>query len=42
MNINTKIIITIILAIVCTASIVFTKEHSGIGWFLIGLLIIWG
>ena len=36
-----KIAITVILALVCSISMVATHGQSGIGWFIFGLMLIW-
>jgi hypothetical protein len=36
-----KQFLTLILAAVCSVSMIMTKGESGIGWFIFGLVIIW-
>lgn len=42
MDNNIKSQLTFILALVCSVSIVCTKGETGVGWFCLGLLFIWG
>ena len=34
--------LTIALLIMCFSLLYYTKGESGIGWFIIGLIVIWG
>jgi len=36
-----KIAITLLLAVVCSISMITTQGQSGIGWFIFGLMLIW-
>jgi len=39
---TTKLILTGILAIIGAVSMVASKGETGIGWFVLGMILIWG
>lgn len=41
MSHTAKIVATVIAGLLCGAMCWFTKGQSGIGWFIIALLVIW-
>jgi hypothetical protein len=38
---SVKLSLTALSAIVCIATTIATKGESGVGWFILSLLIIW-
>lgn len=37
-----KLIITGMIFVMCSVSMIHSKGKRGIGWFVLGLLIVWG